>query len=378
MRSPPPSRRQLLSGLAVAAVEAACNPPAPALISESPPLAAMLKPLPGLRDDMKRELLTRLTANGLARNDGYTYTVDIAQLMICLAQLGDQATLAPLLQHSRDHLIRNEPSDPFTRGFVGWRYHPNLGLDATGTTESLRLAKAFWLAASAFANPSDADIARMILDGYAKHANVDEGIWLIRNYYDFSSRCFASNSFLVDYDPDFIREVADADRSPSLGALADHSLAAVRSAAAPSGLLYDLIQPELKTLYPLLNLEVFSPNDVIGIANAATTAFSVARQAPALARGLLRFVLAQPTELQCYYLGRNGRPVADAPAKAGEYAILLRLAAAVGDDTAVSTLLAIALPQWRWIADHITDPVVSPTFLLTEILAATIQLLRPP
>jgi hypothetical protein len=77
---------------------------------------------------------------------------------------------------------------------------------------------------------------------------------------------FASNSFLVDYDPDLIREIADATHDADLSKLADNCLKAVQQSMAPCGLFYDLIQPELMTLYPELPMIAFSPNDVVGIA----------------------------------------------------------------------------------------------------------------
>jgi hypothetical protein len=55
----------------------------------------------------------------------------------------------------------------------------------------------------------DQKLALTILDGYARHETTDQGIWLIRNYFAFAGRNFATNTFVIDYDADFVRQVAD-------------------------------------------------------------------------------------------------------------------------------------------------------------------------
>jgi hypothetical protein len=367
-----PSRREILSGMALATVGVAMGSPQaqdPVLV----PTDDLIPTLKELRDRAHQELLNRMHAGRLARPDGHLYTVDAAQCMICMARLCDADGYTQLRDHCVKHLIRDRPDDPFTRGFVPWRYKAGEEADASGTTEALRVAKGLWLGSKAFAIPADAERARIILGGYGTHATVDQGIWLVRNYFSFGSRSFASNSFLIDYDPDFVREVADATLDPDLGKLADNCLKAVRSSAAPSGLLYDLIQPELSTLYPELPMPAFSPNDVIGIANSGTTALTAVRQAPDLARKLLQFATLHDDDLRRYYLGRSGQPVNDTPAAICEYCILVRIAVALDEQADLNRLLNRSLQQMHWVANH---PELCDAFLYTEMLAATIAVVQ--
>ena len=133
------------------------------------------------------------------------------------------------------NLIRDRKDDPYTRGFVPWRYKQGEAPDASGTTEALRVAKGLWLrAAHVFNSTADADLARIVLGGYGAHAIVDQGIWMVRNYFVFQTRAFASNSFLVDYDPDLIREIADTTHNADLSKLADNCLKAVQLSVAPA------------------------------------------------------------------------------------------------------------------------------------------------
>src|SRR5262249_49510478 len=155
---------------------------------------------------------------------------------------------------------------------------------ASGTTEALRLAEALW-------RGGDRERARLLLAGYARHAATDQGIWLIRNYFNFATRAFATNSFLVDYDPDFLAEVARAEPDGPWADLATRSAALVGRAATEAGLLYDVVQPELRTLTPGLDLAVFSPNDVVQLANAATVAERAIATRPEVALPVLRFAM---------------------------------------------------------------------------------------
>ncbi len=227
-------------------------------------------------------------------------------------------------------LIRDDPQDPYTQGFVPWRLHPGQNPDASGTTEALRLSRGLWLGSKAFNRPADAELALKILDGYSRHAAVDQGIWIVRNYFGFGNRAFASNSFLVDYDPDFIREIANERNDATLNKLADNCYTVINSAVAPSGLLHDIIQPEVATLYPELNLAAFSPNDVIQFSNCCTTAIGVAVGLPNLSRKILAFALNRLEDLRVYYLGRTGEPHNAKSAAVYEYSILARLAARLG------------------------------------------------
>jgi hypothetical protein len=366
------SRREVLSGFALGAVGAAMGSPQ---ASDSVPMAStdsMIGAIRDLRDHAHMELVSRLHTGRLVRPDGYLYTVDAAQLMICLAQLGDRDNYASLHDHCVTNLIRDRRDDPYTRGFVPWRYKQGKTPDASGTTEALRVVKGLWLGSRAFECPADAELARMVLQGYSTHGTIDQGVWMIRNYFVFQTRAFASNSFLVDYDPDLIREVADVTHDPALATLADNCLKVVQLSLAPCGLFYDLIQPELMTLYPELPMIAFSPNDVVGIANTGTTALGVTRQDPELVRKVLRFAMLNDGNLRRYYLGRSGRPAHDSPAAVCEYAVLVRLAVAINDADAVNRLLNRTLQQWHWIADR---PEQCDAFLYGETLAATIAVL---
>ena len=369
----PHSRRELLSGMAIAAVGIAVGSPQGAQSIRMASTESMLGAVRAIRDRAYQEMLARLQDGRLTRPNGYFYTVDAAELMIVLAQLGDREGYTVLRDHCVKKLIRNKPDDPFTRGFVPWRYKQGEEPDASGTTEALRVAKGLWLGSQAFNEPGDADWVRLVLSGYGTHATIDEGIWLVRNYFTFQTRSFASNSFLVDYDPDFIREIADATSDTQLATLADNCRKVVERSVAPCGLLYDLIQPELITLYPELPMLAFSPNDVIGIANCGTAAIGVVRQSPDVARKILRFVMLNDGDLRRYYLGRSGHPANDSLAAVCEFAILVRLAAALNDATAVNRLLNRALQQWHWVANH---PELCDAFLYCELLEACIAVLK--
>jgi hypothetical protein len=235
-------------------------------------------------------------------------------------------------------LVRDDPSDPYTRGMVAWRWKAGEPPDASGTTEALRVAEGLWHGADAFGREDDRRLARTILDGYTHHARVDRDIWFIANYFNFGTRAFATNSYLVDYDPDLLAEVANATGDPVLAEVAARSYALVDHAVAESGLVYDIVQPEVATLLPT-SLVWFSPNDVVPIANSATVASRCVRGRPRLARAVLGFALRQRPALKLAYHGRDGTIAAEGRPGVETWAPLVRVALALGDRTAASTLL---------------------------------------
>ena len=135
----------------------------------------------------------------------------------------------------------------------------------------------------------------------------------------------------------------------------------------------DLIQPELKTMYPLLESVVtFSPNDVVQVSNAATVANTVARGAPGVARRVLEFAAARLGEdaLRMYHYGRTGEAVLhDSRAGINEWGGLTRLAAALGDRDAAAPFLGHAVAAWDFYY-HRLKPDTPDAYVASEALSA--------
>ena len=314
-----------------------------------------------LRRDLHAVVAHRVQAGRLAREDGHVYAIDVGQLCLYAARCGDRTLYETLRDDALARLIVDIGDDPYTRGFVLWR-HP-LGLDAepaappdaTGTTEAVRVAQALWTGASRFDVPADRNTALRILAGYARHATVDQGVWMLRNYFKFETRSFATNSFLVDYAPDFVDEVAATTGNEGLAELADKSYAVVERAVSRSGLFYDIVQPELATLMNP-SLVVFSPNDVIQLPNAATVALQVARGRPAVARRVLEFARVRMPALGLSYTGRTGELVDATPPGVATWAALTRIALALDDARAFDNFY----PRLRGTARALTDTPSEP------------------
>ena len=396
-----PSRRKVLEFAALAAGAGAGAsfaevPPGAAPShgagAEAPPPPALESFLPRVRE-MREQFRARVAAwvkdDRLVRPDGYVYAVDVAQLMACFADAGERGGYAKLRGDAVKRLVVDNPSDPYSRGFVLWRRKPgdDAAPDASGTTEALRLARALWRGAAAFDAPADRDLALTVLRGYARHATVDHGVWMIRNYFGFGTRSFASNSFLVDYDPDFVHLAATEARDAELAEVAHKSHDLVRGAVTPAGLLYDLVQPELKTMYPLLAEAVvtFSPNDIVQLSNAATVALTVTAGAPDVARRVLDFATSRlrggravgaggGASLRMYHYGRTGEAVNDTRPGINEWSTLVRLACQLNDRAAAGTLLNDAVAAWDYYLDH-TPASEADAFVASEALASMSALL---
>ncbi len=251
----------------------------------------------------------RVLAGDLARSDGFAYAVDIGELMRVAARLSDRELYESLRGFALRRLIVDEPDDPFTRGFVVWRRAPGPGgdpPDASGTTEALRVSEGLREGAAAFDAPEDRELSLVVLDGYARHASEAGGLLLIRNYFNFASRDFATNSFLVDYGPDYLARVARATDREELARLAARSYEVVRAARSPAGLLYDVFQPEMTTLFDDDRTVLFSPNDIVQTSNAAAVAGTALEGAPEVAARVLRFCRERMPGLKLAYYGRTG------------------------------------------------------------------------
>ncbi|MGH9336289.1 MAG: hypothetical protein ACRD21_21340 [Vicinamibacteria bacterium] len=293
----------------------------------------------------------RVLSGMLARADDWVYTVDLALLMIYSAREGDLELYEKLASFAEDHLVIDSPEDPYTRGFVLWRYREGVPPDASGTTEALRLAEGLWRGGIAFDRAFDRDRARLILDGYARHQAEEQGVWLIRNYFNLGTRSFATNSFLVDYAPDFVAEVAEATGNADLREVAEKSYALIESAQTPVGLLYDIVQPEVATLLDDERMVVFSPNDAVQISNAATVAAASVKGRPQVAKRVLEFCHRKMPYLKGTYYGRTGDVARDKRPGIEAWASLVRLAVELGREDALESfypyLVSNAGRKWR-------------------------------
>ncbi len=293
----------------------------------------------------------RVLSGMLERTDGWVYTVDIALLMIFAANEGDRELYEKLRELARSHLVIDSPGDSYMKGFVLWRYKEGETPDASGTTEALRLAEGLWRGAKTFGRADDKELAIVILHGYARHAAEEQGVWLIRNYFNLGTRSFATNSFLVDYAPDFVAEVAEATNDETLREVAEKSYALVERAQAPTGLLYDVIQPEVATLLDDDRMVVFSPNDAVQISNAATVASWSVKGRPDIARRLLDFCFRRMPNLRGTYYGRTGEVARDKRPGIEAWAALVRISVALGREDALEAfypfLVSNAGRQWR-------------------------------
>lgn len=329
------------------------------LVSESDSLSvnpALKSQLQALQTNITDDLQAWIAAANFARPNGYVYAVDIGQLMLYFANQGDFENYMGFRQLAIQYLILDDPSDPYTQGFVGWRYNPSEALDASGTSEALLIAKGLWQGFQKFYDPSDEELTLLILDGYAKHAFVDQGIWLIRNYFNLKTRSFAPNSYLVDYDPDFLHDMSTVINKPELVELTTLSNELIRKGQTPSGLLHSIVLPELKTLYPDTDLVVFSPNDVIQFSNACAVAEKTIKTDPQLARNFLQFTTVHLDNLMTYYYGQTNEPLTEDPARLSEWTCLVRVAAKLNDTALTEQLIERALPFWRTFDEQPGEP----------------------
>ena len=346
-------------------------------ITNSTPAAqinpALMAELESLRANLHQDLQMWIAAGDLARPNGYVYAVDLGQLLLYFANQDDLENYTSVRKLAMRNLILDDPSDPYTQGFVGWRYSPTEALDASSTSEGLLVAKALWRGFQQFYDPVDEELSLLILEGYAKHAFVDQEIWLIRNYFNLKTRSFAPNSYLVNYDPDFVQEVAESINNSDLAELAQNSNDLIRQGQAPSGLLHTMVLPEVKILYPDSDIVVFSPNDIIQFSNACAIAEKVIKNDPELARQTLGFAESKLDTLMTYYYGQTGNPVTEEPARLSEWSCLVRVAAKLNEPALTEHFIERALPFWKSFDEQPGEPRLYQTGQILLAIDAVVE-----
>ncbi len=289
------------------------------------------------------------------RGDGFTYTVDVGHLMVYAALIKDK----PLYQLMRDfavkNLLQNSKDDPYTKGFILWRYKKGEAPDASGTTEALRVAEGLWLGHKVWKSVEDKEFALLILKGYIRHEYVDQGVWFIRNYFNIATRSFSINTYLVDYDPDFLLEVGKETKDVTIQQAAKKSLALVKKAVAPSGLIYPLLQPEVLTLLPK-SIVFFAPNDIVKILNSASVAERVAMYAPEIGQKIVDIGLKHIDDLNKFFYASSGELAMRDSAGAVTYAVLLRLACRLGEKKKAQIIEGKLAPHVEFFLKNSYDP----------------------
>jgi len=288
-----------------------------------------------IHDKMRNRAKAMVLEGTLARANGHIYAVDINQL----------ATYAAVIV---DELLINDKDSDYTRGFIAWRFmradengNP-VPREASGSTEALRAAEALWIGSETFEDlADDRQTALLILDGYVRHQTTQthngQEIWFIRNYYNLQTEAWATNSFLIDYDPDFLARVAQATGDPDLADVARRSEQLFKKAAARTGLLREMVQPEVLTLMGIPGA-IFAPNNQEQLSNSVAEAERSARTNRPLAVGVLRFAMQRKDDLRLNYDVETGA-ASSSGVGAETYAPLVRLAVKLGDHEAVDTFL---------------------------------------
>jgi hypothetical protein len=278
------------------------------------------------------------------RTDGFVYSIDVGRLLLYAAKGHHQTLYAKLAHFAKTHLVLIKQDDPYTRGFVLWRYAPNKAKDATGTTEALVIARGLWHGGKWPENKRDKDTAITILDGYRRHQTVENGIWLIRNYFNLKTRGFATNSFTIDYLPDFVKTVARATHKQTHKELADKSFRLLDKAVAPSGLFYSVIQPEVSTFLHK-RLSIYAPNGVVKLLNSLIIAERIARHRPWQSRRVLGWAVYRLPRLNGFYNAQTGHPAMRQQVGPATYATMIRLAIKLNQRDAFARILPYFLSE---------------------------------
>jgi len=270
------------------------------------------------------------------RPDGWAYAIDLGNLMVYAANLGDIALFRQLSTIvERDYLVTNS-DDPNALYTVAWRHRPDRPNEASGTTETLRMVEAYWTAGERWDNDYYRRLAYLMAKAYARHQSSDQfgQGWFIRNYYNYGTKEYAANSYVVDYSPDVLRRAAERFGDQDLLATAKASSAFVTAAQLPSGLFHEMYQPEISTLYA--NITYFSPNGVVQLIDSIEATLGIS-QLSAPDRAIQTYQFAQAQFRHSSVKAMSNQFLMDGTSTGGPentpavYAYLVRLGVRLGD-----------------------------------------------
>ena len=238
--------------------------------------------------DLESAVLLRSRSGIPVRQSGEAYAVDAALFLLYAVESGNRALFDELLPPFRQAFLVSFEGGAHTSGMVGWKRRAQEPPDASGTTETMLAAKALWRAGVLWENESYLEESLSLIRGYLAHESGKEKSWQIRNYYNYGTRAFATNSYALGYFPDFLFEVARSGLLLEASEAADRSLRFLRNAALPNGLFSSSFDPELRTLFPESEFSYhFSPDFRIKPGDSAFIALEMAESDPSIPRRTL-------------------------------------------------------------------------------------------
>jgi hypothetical protein len=108
------------------------------------------------------------------RPDGWAYAVDVGNIMVYAARRGDIKLFNSLSDLVKKHYVVMESDDSHALYTVAWRARLDRPAEASGTTETLRMVEAYWLAGERWNNEYYRRLAYVMSKAYAEHQWSDE------------------------------------------------------------------------------------------------------------------------------------------------------------------------------------------------------------
>ncbi|MGH2599143.1 MAG: hypothetical protein ACRDJ9_07125, partial [Dehalococcoidia bacterium] len=113
--------------------------------------------------------------NGLpVRPDGWAYAIDLGNLMSYAARRGSIELFRMLSDRVVNDYLVTQSDDANALYTVAWRHRPDKKNEASGTTETLRMAEAYWTAGERWDNEYYRRLAYLMARAYIRHQWSDE------------------------------------------------------------------------------------------------------------------------------------------------------------------------------------------------------------
>lgn len=201
-------------------------------------------------EEMARKNILGTLKEGLPyRLDGYSYAVDLGNILRAAAVARDEILFEIAFERFRQFFLVN-PSDGWEKGqTVVWRTIDGTNRDATGSAETINAADAFWIAFERWGKEEYKILAHDLAQSYLHHGSWIEGNrFFVKNYYNYVTKTLSENTWLLNQRPDVLLRIGEGMNDTSMVRYAHGMARFCRAALFSNGFSREIFDPGIGTV----------------------------------------------------------------------------------------------------------------------------------
>ncbi len=249
------------------------------------------------------EVKRRLSLGLPSRLNGFSYAIDLAEIMQTGAEIGDSTMFNTAYEILKKHYIIR---DSWIDSSILWRYKPGVEPDASGTAETIHCAHAIFLAYKKWKKEEYKRASYSLAKAYLKHGYmIDSNRFIVKNYFNYQTRTLSENTYLINQRPDFLYEIGFENNDSEMLNKAKLMYNAIIGGYVSNGFFYSIYDPGILTIDPASS-GYFSPNSIFPLISSIDIAISIKGFNEKPAREILKFFEDNFGDWNDYYIYNSG------------------------------------------------------------------------